>query len=273
MSGLAGFGLRAILGLAALTASAPAFAQQAPESEDLAKKLANPISDLVSIPFQMNWDSGVGPTDQTRFLLNVQPVMPFALTKDVNMIVRIIVPFLSQPALAPGAPADFGMSDVLASVFFSPRESSIIWGAGPALSLPSTSQPMLGTEKWSAGPTAVVLKQQGGWTYGALVNQLWSFAGNTTRSDVSQFYIQPFVAYTTHRVWTMTVSSESTANWEADSGERWTVPVILSVSRLSTFGIFPASYQIGAGVYTVTPTGGPSWKARFAISVLLPRRS
>ena len=253
-------------------AAIPASGQTADKDTELAKKLANPISDLVSLPFQMNWDSGVGSSDQTRFLLNVQPVMPFALTKDVNMIVRIIAPFLSQPPMAPGAPADFGLSDVLASVFFSPRESSIIWGVGPVLSLPSTSQPTLGTEKWSAGPTAVVLKQQSGWTYGALTNQVWSFAGTRTRADVSQFYLQPFVAYTTPTVWTITLSSESTANWKAASGDRWTVPMILSAAKLSSFGVFPASYQFGGGIYVVTPTDGPTWKARFAITILLPRK-
>jgi hypothetical protein len=152
----------------AIIATVPAFGQE-DDGAAMAKELSNPISDLVSVPFQMNWEQGVGPTDQTRFILNVQPVIPFSLNEHWNMIARIIMPFLSQPSLAPGVPADFGVSDVLASLFFSPRHSAIVWGIGPVLSLPSTAQPTLGTGKWSAGPTAVVLKQQSGWTYGKAV--------------------------------------------------------------------------------------------------------
>lgn len=248
-----------------------AFTQQE-DGQALAKKVANPISDLVSVPFQMNWDTPVGPNDQTRFLLNLQPVMPFTISEDWNLVARIIAPFLSQPSLAPGAPADSGLSDILASLFFSPREGAVMWGVGPVISLPSTSQPTLGTEKWAAGPTAVIVRQQSGWTYGALWNELWSFAGNKSRGDVSQLFVQPFCAYTTQTLWTITLSSESTANWYAAGGERWTVPIIFAASKLSSFGTFPASYQFGGGTYVARPDDTPEWKARFAITILLPRR-
>jgi hypothetical protein len=131
------------------------------QAEELAKKLANPVSDLVSVPFQFNWEQNVGPHEQTRFILNVQPVMPFSLNKDWNLIMRMIVPLVSQPPLFDGGTPAFGISDVFTSFFFSPKGGSVTWGVGPAISLPSTTIPTLGTEKWSAGPTVVVLKQTG----------------------------------------------------------------------------------------------------------------
>jgi hypothetical protein len=253
-----------------------ALAQQAAppaanESADLAKKLANPISDLVSVPIQFNWEQNVGPNEQTRFVLNIQPVMPFALNEDWNLIARVIVPLVSQPALFEGGSPAFGMSDIFTSFFFSPSGSGLTWGVGPAISLPSTTITTLGTEKWSAGPTAVVLKQTGKWTYGALFNQVWSFSGNPDRSDVDQMFLQPFLAFQATKTLTVTLQSETTANWEVTEG-RWTVPVNVLFSKLSTFGVFPASYQVGVGGFPVHPDVGPSWKVRGAIVILLPNQ-
>ncbi|HEX5214232.1 MAG TPA: hypothetical protein VFV98_02150 [Vicinamibacterales bacterium] len=265
----------------ALCVSAPVFAQSSPaqpagagvgDDAELAKKLSNPISDLVSVPFQFNWEQNVGPDKQTRFILNIQPVMPFALTPKWNLIARVIVPLVSQPPLFEGGAAASGVSDILTSFFFSPRTgSSFTWGAGPVISLPSTTEPTLGTEKWSAGPTIVALKQAGQWTYGALWNQVWSFSGNAKREDVNQMFVQPFLAFTTKKALTLTLQSESTGNFKA-ADEQWTVPINVVVSKVSSFGTLPASYQVGFGGFAVHPETAPSWKLRGAIVLLLPKR-
>jgi hypothetical protein len=166
-------------------------------------------SRISSAFFQFNWEQNVGRDKQTRFILNVQPVMPFALTPKLNLIARVIMPFVSQPPLFEGGTAASGVSDILTSFFFSPNTgSTFTWGAGPVMSLPSTAEPTLGTEKWSAGPTIVALKQAGPWTVGALWNQLWSFSGNASREDVNQMFVQPFLAYTTQKALTITLQSE-----------------------------------------------------------------
>ncbi|HZM93515.1 MAG TPA: hypothetical protein VFB92_08845 [Vicinamibacterales bacterium] len=173
----------------------------------------------------------------------MQPVLPFTVNDDWNLIARVIVPFVGQPPLFEGGVPAFGVSDVLASFFFSPSRGALIWGVGPVISLPSTTMPTLGTEKWSTGPTVVVLKQTGPWTVGALWNQVWSFSGNEAREDVSQMFLQPFLSYQATRTLTLTLQSETTANWEVDEN-RW----------------------------TAHPEVGPSWKVRGAIVILLPRR-
>ena len=257
-------------------AAAPAFASApGPAEEDaaaLAKKLSNPIADLVSVPFQFNWAQGVGPDEQTRLILNVQPVMPFTLSQDWNLIARVIVPIVGQPPLSIGGQAASGISDVLASFFFSPtRLHKFILGVGPVVSLPSTSEPTLGSGKWSAGPTIVVLKQTGPWTIGALWNQVWSFSGSDSRQDVSQMFLQPFLAYQANKTITLSVNSESSANWKADS-DKWTVPINVLVAKLSSFGMFPASYQVGVGAYVAGPENGPDWQLRSSVTILLPRK-
>src|SRR5262245_4440527 len=149
-------------------------AQNAPAADtaQLAKDLSNPIADLVSVPFQFNWEQGVGDQDATRTVLNVQPVVPFTLNDKWNLIGRWIMPLVSQPSLAPGMESTFGFSDITFSAFFSPKSSSgFTWGIGPAVVLPMTDDPTLGSGKWQAGPTIVMLKQSGSWTYGILANQ------------------------------------------------------------------------------------------------------
>lgn len=254
-------------------ATVPGWAQAAPQdAAALAKKLSNPVADMVSIPLQFNWAQGVGPEDDTRFILNVQPVIPLSMGPNWNMIMRVIMPFIGQPALSPGGAAATGLGDVLASFFFSPKESSVTWGVGPALGLPSTAEPTLGVGKWLAGPTFVVLKQSGGWTYGGLANQVWSIAGNSSRSDVSQLFVQPFISRTSKSAVTVSLNSETLHNWNAASGNKWTIPVNFVVTKMATFGPFPASYGGGIGYYLDKPEGGPDWQLRGVIAVILPKR-
>jgi hypothetical protein len=254
--------------------SAPATAAP-PSASDLAKKLANPVSDLVSIPFQFNWDGGVGPNDDLRFLINVQPVVPMSVSTKWNLVGRFILPVLSQPALVPGGEPRFGTGDIALSLFLSPKEDGLVWGVGPIFSLPTTTDPALGSGQWSVGPTAIVLKQKGAWTFGTLAYQMWSFAatGDIQRQDVDQTFVQPFVSYTSKSGATLTLSSETTANWEKESGERWTVPLILQVSKVTRLGPFPFSMGLAGGWYVENPGAGPKWKLRMNFAVLLPRAS
>jgi hypothetical protein len=241
------------------------------EQADLAKQLSNPIASLVSVPFQFNWEQNVGPSELTRFVLNVQPVIPFSLSPDANLIVRLIAPLISQPPLTEGGVAASGIGDITTSFFVSPAHSKrLIWGVGPVIVLPSTAEPTLGTGKWSAGPTIVALKQEGAWTIGTLWNQVWSFSGDPSRNDVNQMFLQPFLSYQATHTLTLTIQSETTANWTVKE-DRWTVPINVLAAKLSTFGTFPASYQFGFGVFPVHPSAGPSWKIRAAIVILLPR--
>jgi hypothetical protein len=227
----------------------------------------------VSVPFQFNWENKVGPTnDGLRTVLNIQPVVPFSLTEKVNLIARWILPYVSQPE---NLGSSSGFSDVVFSSFFSPsNSSSLTWGVGPVLVLPMTTDPTLGSGKWSAGPTAVVLKMQGPWVYGMLANHVWSFANASTaeRSDVSQSFFQPFVSFVAGGGVTYGLQSEMTVNWKADGSDKWTVPVSASVSKLTKFGPFPFSVGGSVGVYVQKPAGGPDWKLRTAFTLLLPRK-
>jgi hypothetical protein len=251
---------RTLVCLVACVVLAAAHPARGEDAHELAKKLNNPISDLVSVPLQFNWEFGHGPDEDMWQITNLQPVVPFAITPNTNMIARLIMPTISTP----GQTID---GDMVFSLFFSPsRSSGVVWGVGPVLQLPRSGP------KWGVGPTAVLLKMSGGRTYGALVNHLWSVAGDDDAPDLNQTFIQPFFAYTTSKAVTFSIQSESTANWEAPSGEEWTIPLIFQVSKVSKFGPFPASYGAGPGFYLESPGGGPEWRIRSFVTLLLPAK-
>ncbi len=240
---------------------------------DLAMQLSNPVASLVSVPFQFNVDTDVGPDDSgDRFLLNIQPVVPFSYNDDWNLISRTILPVVAQDDIFPGAGDQTGTGDTVQSLFFSPKapsDSGWIWGAGPVIVIPTGTDDLLGSDKWSLGPTAVALRQQGPWTYGALVNQVWSVAGNEDRSDVNAMFLQPFLTYTTPSAWTFVANMEATFDWE---NEQETVPLNLFVSKVTTLG--NQLVQLGGGLryYLDSPDSGPEGLGfRFSFSLLFPR--
>ena len=247
--------------------AAPAFAQQS--DEELAKQLQNPVASLISVPFQNNFEFNLGPNDDGfRYTMNFQPVIPVSLSKDFNLIIRTIVPIISQDDVIPGT-SQSGLGDIVQSFFFSPKKpvGGLILGFGPVLLWPSATDDLLGSEKWGAGPTGLVLKQSGGWTYGLLFNHIWSYAGEDDRTYVSNTFLQPFISYTTKTKTTFGVNTESTYDWH---NRQWTVPVNLSVSQLVKLGKLPVQFAIGGKYYAEGPSGAPEWGLRFVITPLFP---
>ncbi|WP_235938478.1 transporter [Endobacterium cereale] len=245
-----------------------AYAQDA----DLAKQLSNPVASLISVPFQFNYDRGYGPQDGHRSVLNIQPVVPISLNEDWNVISRTIIPVIWQDDVAGESGSQFGLGDVLQSFFFSPKQPTaggLIWGVGPAFLLPTATDPLLGSEKFGLGPTVVLLKQDSGFTYGALVNHIWSVAGDSSRADISSTFLQPFVSYTTPDAWTFTLNTESSYDWKNDE---WAVPVNVSVAKLVKLGEQPVSFQVGARYWASSPdNGAEGWAFRAGVTLLFPK--
>ena len=252
---------------AALLLVLPAHAA-AQNADELAKQTQNPVASLISVPLQGNWDFGIGDRDAVGTLLNIQPVMPFAISPSTNIILRVIMPLTSQPDSS-GARIN-GLADVVATAFFSPAKSgAITWGAGPVFQLPAATNSSLGSEKFGIGPSVVVLTQPGPWTVGMLFNQIWSVSGANDRDDINSTYLQPFVNYNLGNGLSAGVSLEASANWEAD--ETWTTPLLFSISKVTLLGKRPVSFAIAAGPTLANPDGGASWRLRVAATFLFPR--
>ncbi len=260
----------------------PGTPSQAQDSADLAKAAQNPVAALISLPFQNNTLFGVGADDNdVANVLNIQPVIPFTVG-DWNIVNRTIAPVIyiedlstglaELPDDPQGSGGSFGLGDINHTVYFSPVDSGrVIWGVGPSLTLPTASDDIIGTDKWSAGPAAVALSMPGNWVVGSLVRQLWSFAGDDDRADISQLLIQPFVNYNFDQGWYAASSPVITANWEAAADNRWTVPISGGFGRIFNIGDQAMNAQAQA-FYNVERTDfGPDWSIRLQVQFLFPR--
>jgi hypothetical protein len=256
------------------TAGGPA----AGDAGDLAKAAQNPVAAMISLPFQNNTLFGIGPDDETANVLNIQPVIPVQASEDWNLISRTIMPLIYLPDLTGGIAelpegldqgSKFGLGDINTTAFLSPAQpGKVIWGFGPSITFPSATDNALGTEKWSAGPSAVLLSTPTPWVYGALVRQLWSFAGDDGRGDVSQLLLQPFVNYNLPKGWYLVSAPIVTANWEAD---RWTVPLGGGFGKIFKLGEQPINGNL-QGYYNVeNPAIGPDWSLRVQVQFLFPK--
>ncbi len=271
--------------------------------EDLAKKLQNPVADLISVPLQSNFELGGGvdippsplprplrrllsgpvgrltragaylarreDRDQAfRYTLNVQPVIPITLNQDWNVISRTILPVLAQDEVV-GTTYSGGLGDTVQSFFFSPKSTEpFIWGIGPVFLLPTATDDSLGSERWGMGPTGVILKQSGPWTYGALANHIWGFQRDDGRKNVNATYLQPFLSYTFKSATTLSFATESTYDW---TNHQWTVPLIAGVSQLVKIGKLPVSLGVNGKYYVEGPDTAPDWGIRFVMTFLFPK--
>ncbi len=252
----------------------PAMAQSS--AAELARKAQNPVADLISVPFQLNWNFDVGPLEKDQQILNIQPVLPFNLNDDWNLITRTIVPLISQPAFTPGQDRENGLGDINFSAFFSPKAETSngwIWGIGPALTLDTASDERLGQGAWSAGPTGVFLKMKGAWVVGALASNVWSVSEDQDRPVVNQFLMQPFVNYNFPNKpgRYLSFSPIITANWEADSSNTWTIPVGLGIGQIVRFGKLPVNLQVAYYYNVERPDYASRYQIRAQASLMFPK--
>lgn len=251
-------------------ATGPFLAQD--DSADLAQQLSNPVSSLISVPFQYNYNGGLAGGDGTQEFVNLQPVIPFSIGENWNLISRTIIPLVSLEGIPPGAGRTRGVGNVVQSFFFSPKAPTAggrIWGVGPVFQLPTSSDDLLGPQQLGAGLTAVGLVQKNGWTLGALADHIWSVNKEDEYGESSATFLQPFVSYSTPRGTSVTLNTESTDDW---INEEWSVPVNLSVAQIVKISGQPVQLFAGVRYWADSAPNGPTdWGARMGVTYLFPK--
>lgn len=260
--------------VAALAFAGKSFAES--DAADLARAAQNPVADIVSLPFQNNTNFNFGPEEETQNVLNVQPVWPISISDDANLITRTIVPIISQPELFAGGDRENGIGDVQFTAFYSPKKPTsdgLIWGAGPVLVMDTATDNVLGSGKWSAGPSVVVLKMTGAWVIGGLFQNVWDFAGDDDRAGVNQFLMQPFINYNfpdkPGRF--LSFSPIVTADWKASNKNTWTVPLGGSIGQIIRWGKQPINLSAGAFYNVEKPEFGADWTLRLQATFMFPK--
>jgi hypothetical protein len=276
--------LRATAVAALLAAAAPAVAQTGPApigpAHDphglgaLARKAQNPLANMYSVPFQNNTNFDVGARQGTQNILNIQPVLPFELNADWNLITRSVLPVTAQPGAMPGQSGSFGLGALQTSLFLSPAERTdgIGWGAGVLVQSPTTTDKALGSNVWGAGPSGIMLAMGGPWVVGTLINNVWSFGGGP-HNAYNTFTVQPLINYNFRASPGTYLSTQPliTADWLAPAGQRWTVPVGLAVGQVFRVSGQAMNANLGAYYNVIRPDDAPSWQIRFQLVFLFPR--
>jgi hypothetical protein len=249
-------------------------AQGSAEEQDvssLAKTTQNPVGDVVSVPFQFNFNNGGGLGDETHFNLNIQPVIPIHLSQSWTLIARTILPLDSFPG--PDLTRFTGTGNIQEQLFFTPaRPDKIIWGLGPMLSLPTATAAVAKTGSWAAGPGGLLLKMTGPWVIGALAQQYWPFSDTNGSPETNLFVLQWFVNYNFGKGWALAAAPLNTANWDAESGQQWTVPLGLGITRTLVFNGQPMTLGVQYYRNLKRPDNAPANQLRFILSLIFPTR-
>lgn len=205
----------------------------ATDDAELAKKLSNPVADIINLPFQLNWDENIGPAENIeRFQLNIQPVIPVKINEDWNVISRTVLPVIYQQYSGSNKSDDWGVGDITQSFFFTPTPKTandLIIGFGPVIYLPTASEKAFGPDQYGLGPTAVIAKQKSGWTVGALANHIWAVEKEDGAEGINNTFLQPFINYTTPTSVTYSLNTESTYDWNSDD---YTIPINLTATKI-----------------------------------------
>ncbi|WP_075603084.1 hypothetical protein [Saccharicrinis aurantiacus] len=206
------------------------------DKDALAAKLQNPLANIKALPIQHNIGTGIPGVDGTSYTMSLQPLYTMQF-KNFNMVHRGVVGLSYLPGDGNNISSTFGNTDLNYSFYVTPKKAGkVAWGIGPSIDLPVASDARLGTEKWNLGGSFVMVYTNKKWIVDIVLRQTASIAGNSDRNDVNAFVGQTLIAYGLGKGWVVNTYPTITANWNADKGQQWTVPVGGGINKLVFLG-------------------------------------
>lgn len=273
MKHLLSFKSKVVLSLVCFLLSLNVVAQEAPAkggstAQELADKLANPVASLISVPFQNNINYGIGPYNGSKYTINFQPVIPFKLSDNLNLITRYVIPIVDQRDITGENTHQFGLSDATVTAFFAPKGKKLIYGFGPAFLVPTATDKLLGTEKFGIGPSVLLMHQGKGLSIGFIANQIWSVAGNKDRTDFNEFYTQIFLSHSYKSGASLGINAEITQNWQ---GNTTMVSLNPSIGAVTKLGSQVVQFAVSPLIPIVGPKElRPDWGLRVVLAFVFP---
>ncbi len=250
------------------------------QSPQLAVQINNPVTDLWLIetefdniklendprsPFSGKWANA----------FYMQPVLPVKLTEDLSLITRPVIPVYQSVPVPTGPTTSHRRTDfgdiVLAQVLSPQLPKPWIIAAGPTWIFPSAGSRATGQGKWQAGPAVGGGVVTDKYIVAGLVQQWWSFAGDSGRPATNQLAILPKIYAFWGDGWSVGYAGQIQADWTARSGDRWTVPMGLALGKVVHLGILPVQLRLGGDYYPVRPQFGPKWNVQLQITPIIPR--
>ena len=243
-------------------------------NQDLAKMTQNPVSEMISLPFQNNTYLNAGPHKETKNVLDIQPIIPLGGSGDWKIVTRTVIPIISRPGEVHGLDSKAGLGDVQLSVFLSPaHHEGTIWRIGAVTQIPTNTDIRIGNDNWGLGPAFVVIhvEKESPWVYGIILNNIWSVTSDKPGGSYNNALIQPIINYNFPGGTYLTSSMSSTVDWKAESGQRWTVPLGGGIGHIFHVGRQPVNAQLSAYYNVVRPDNAPDWQFRAQVQFLFPK--
>lgn len=236
--------------------------------DELARKVSNPASFMISVPVHSDLDFGRRSGKVRGFSLDIEPVIPMRFNDRWNVISHTDIPFVYTNPFGEGG-STYGLGDITQTFSFtSAAHGPLIWAIGPQFSFPTATDDLLGSGKFSLGPLGLLLYQTSSVTTGMSANHIWSVLGAGSRPDVNQTELQPFIAWHIGKGRTISANLDADYDWTAD---QWTVPVSGSFSKIVKVGDQTMSLSLGAKYWLEGPEEGPKWGIKAGVTFLFPQ--
>lgn len=247
--------------------------QTADELRNLAR---NPLGDAIKLPIGESISFDAGPYSRTANSLQILPIIPLQVDSNWLLMPRVVTTLAAyQPDVTQPNGGSTGLGDTFASFFLTPAHpGKLVWGVGPALLIPTSTAPILGTGKWGLGPSAGIFIQPHWGSFWVAAQNIWSLPGHEPRPPVNLMIIETSLSYNLPHDWYLVTNPTISASWTELRQDRWLVPCGGGMGR--TFNIGRQATDVSLALYynAIRPTHqlSPKWQVVLQFTLIYPRK-